>query len=100
MRLINILMACVFIFLASCGETGKILRNEKVRTTDEFLVKQKDPLILPPDYDKIPEPGSLSKAKDNKKSVFKEILKKQKKTNVKNKQPSSTESSVLKRITK
>ena len=44
---------------ASMEDVGKVLRNEKIKTTDEFLVKKKEPLILPPDYDKMPEPGSI-----------------------------------------
>ena len=32
---------------------------------DEFLVKKKEPLVLPPDFNKIPEPGSLSKKKED-----------------------------------
>ena len=54
----------IFLILISCSslkEAGKVLRNEKTNTTDEFLVKKKEPLVLPPDYKKIPEPGSLSK---------------------------------------
>ena len=45
--------------LVSCSsmkEAGQVLRNEKVKTNDEFLVKKKQPLILPPNYEKIPEP--------------------------------------------
>lgn len=100
MKLINIFMLCFFAILVSCGNVGKVLRNEKVKTTDEFLVKQKDPLILPPEFDKVPAPDTLSKKKIDSEEKFKDILKKQKKTNVKNKQPSSTEESVLKKITK
>ena len=100
MKLINIFMLCFFAFLVSCGNVGKVLRNEKVKTTDEFLIKQKDPLILPPEFDKVPAPDTLSKKKIDSEEKFKDILKKQKKTNVKNKQPSSTEESVLKKITK
>ena len=50
---------------------GKILRNEKINSTDEFLVKKKDPLILPPDFDKIPTPGAMSNDKDNKRNLKK-----------------------------
>ena len=51
------------LFLNSCGgDVGKVLRNEKIKNTDEFLVKKREPLILPPDYDKIPSPGSLRKS--------------------------------------
>ena len=100
MKLINIFMLCFFAILVSCGNVGKVLRNEKVKTTDEFLIKQKDPLILPPEFDKVPAPDTLSKKKIDSEEKFKDILKKQKKTNVKKKQPSSTEESVLKKITK
>ena len=46
-------------------EAGKVLRNEKTNTTDEFLVKKKEPLIMPPDLDKIPEPQSIKDKKEN-----------------------------------
>ena len=50
-------------------EAGKVLRNEKIKTTDEFLVKKKEPLVLPPDYEKIPEPGSAKKKKKLMKKI-------------------------------
>ena len=66
-----ILLSC-----ASLQEAGKVLRNEKIKSTDEFLVKKKEPLVLPPDFNKIPEPGSLSKKKeDEDKDRIKKILK-------------------------
>ena len=69
-----------FIFLLSCGgfkEAGKVLRNEKSNSTDEFLVKKRDPLILPPDYDVIPEPNSKEiKSNQDDENKFKKILKK------------------------
>ena len=60
---------------ASMQEAGQVLRNEKIKTTDEFLVKKKQPLILPPDYDKIPEPGSSNKTQNNDKDKIRKILK-------------------------
>ena len=56
----------IFLTLASCSsltEAGKVLRNEKTNTTDEFLVKKREPLVLPPDFKDIPEPGSIKKKK-------------------------------------
>ena len=38
----------LFLFLNSCGglsEAGKVLRNEKTRTTDEFLVKKERAIV-------------------------------------------------------
>ena len=52
MKNINFLLI-ILITLVSCGsveEAGKVLRNEKIKTTDEFLVKKRKPLVLPPDY--------------------------------------------------
>ena len=56
----------IFLILISCSsfkEAGKVLRNEKTNTTDEFLVKKREPLVLPPDFKEIPEPGSIKKEK-------------------------------------
>ena len=77
MKLITIITFLIFA-LSSCGsmkEAGQVLRNEKVKTTDEFLVKKKQPLILPPNYEKIPEPGSTNKVQNNDKDKIKKILK-------------------------
>ena len=88
-------------FLVSCGslsEAGKVLRNEKTTTTDEFLVKKREPLILPPNYEKIPEPGTILQKKNNEEDKIKKILKAPKtETNPKNKS-SSVEKSILRRI--
>ena len=43
MKNIKVLIITLFLF-TSCGglkDAGKVLRNEKVKTTDEFLVKKK-----------------------------------------------------------
>ena len=58
-------------FLNSCsslGEAGKILRNEKVTSSDEFLIKKKEPLTQPPEFDVIPQPGSVVNNKLSKKT--------------------------------
>ena len=41
------------------SEAKKVLSNEKIKTTDEFLVKKRDPLVLPPNYKDLPKPGTL-----------------------------------------
>ena len=73
-----VFLIIVFIVLVSCSnlqEAGKVLRNEKTKTTDEFLVKKKEPLIMPPDLNKIPEPESLKNKKENQEEKIKKILK-------------------------
>jgi len=101
MKKINLLLL-ISIFLVSCSglsDAGKVLRNEKIRTTDEFLVEKKDPLVLPPDYDKLPEPGSLLKKEKNDKDKIKAILKGPKAKNIENKK-STVEKSIIDKIRK
>ena len=64
--------------LVSCSglkDVGKVFRNEKTTTTDEFLVKKRNPLILPPNFEKIPEPGTSSNKNINEEDNIKKILK-------------------------
>ena len=90
------------ILLNSCGfkEAGQVLRNEKIKTTDEFLVKKKKPLILPPDLDQIPEPGTKVEKKSEEKDALKEILKQNTKVKKSSEKSSSIEESIIKRLPK
>lgn len=101
-KAINLLS--ILFLLSSCqglSDAKKALKNEKVKTTDEFLVKKKEPLVLPPDYKKIPEPGSLSKKsfKEDEDKI-KEMLKSPKEENVNKRNSTSTEQSILNQIRK
>ena len=101
MKNINFLLI-ILITLVSCGsveEAGKVLRNEKIKTTDEFLVKKRKPLVLPPDYNEVPEPGTITENKINENEKIKKMLKSTEKTNIKN-DSSSTEQSILNKIRK
>ena len=60
----------LLILLTSCsslGEAGKALRNEKTRTTDEFLIEKRGPLSTPPNMGELPKPRSNNDVKKNKK---------------------------------
>ena len=101
MKNINFLLI-ILITLISCSsveEAGKVLRNEKIKTTDEFLVKKRKPLVLPPDYNEIPEPGTKTENKINENEKIKKMLKSTEKNNIKN-DSSSTEQSILNKIRK
>lgn len=93
----------IIFFLNSCGgisDAGKVLRNEKTRTTDEFLVKKREPLSLPPEYKEIPEPGSIKKdIKKKEKNEVSKILN-IKEDNKSRKSPSSIEQSIINQIGK
>ena len=94
------LLIGVFLFIVSCGDVGKILRNEKIKTSDEFLVKKKGPLVLPPNYEEIPKPDSIKKKTENNQNKIKSILKTQKKEKKKSTNSLSIEKSILEKINK
>ena len=63
-----ILIASSFLF--SCG--GFKLKK-KAESGEEFLIEKKDPLILPPDFSKLPKPNEQPETVDEEvsiKSVF------------------------------
>ena len=106
MKLIKsiILLFSLSIILNSCsyfGEAGDVLRNQKRQTNDEFLIKKKDPLTQPPDFDKIPEPRSATENNELKQNSLEKILKKEKKrSRTERGKSSSAEESILKKIKK
>ncbi len=102
MKVILFIAFLIFIVTscASMKEAGQVLRNEKVKTTDEFLVKKKQPLILPPDYDKIPEPGSSNKTQNNDKNKIRKILKQSEADQADMSKSGSVEKSIIEKIRK
>ena len=86
---------------SSFSEAGKVLRNEKVRTTDEFLIKKKEPLTQPPDFDTIPEPRSIeNKAEKEENSIESILSSNTSKPDNTSRTSSSTEESILNQIKK
>ena len=102
MKVILFITFLIFIVTSctSMKEAGQVLRNEKIKTTDEFLVKKKQPLILPPDYDKIPEPGSSNKIQNNDKNKIRKILKQSEADQADMRKSGSVEKSIIDKIRK
>ena len=55
---IFILTAALLMFLSSCGVVKEGFGSPKKENSDEFLVEKKNPLSMPPDFNKLPEPNS------------------------------------------
>jgi hypothetical protein len=90
-------------FLHSCGgasDAAKVLKNEKITNTDEFLVKKRDPLILPPEYNTLPKPNSVKKSKKIDDNKINKILKFPDEKISTTKGSSSVEDSIMKNIRK
>ena len=89
----------LFIFLVSCADTFDSVKRgitgAKGETADEFLVKKKDPLILPPDFENLPTPDDAVEAKEE----F-SLLEKNLETSIEgdSSTSSSVENSILKKI--
>ena len=47
----------ILLFLNSCGTVTEGLGGSKKKGSDEFLVEKKSPLVLPPSFGELPEPG-------------------------------------------
>ena len=51
----------LLLFLYSCGSVGEALQGKKRSDQgDEFLIDKKNPLAMPPDFDKLPKPGEAN----------------------------------------
>ena len=95
----------MLIFLVtSCADSWsnvkRGLTGEKKKTTDEFLVQKKDPLILPPDFDSLPSPSDKEEAIEEM-SSFEKTFKQESETEITaSSAESSAEDSILKQIRK
>ena len=92
------------LFLNSCSTIADGLGGAKQRNSDEFLVKKKAPLVLPPDFDQLPEPGvSSSEEKTLNTSSIEEIIGQSSSNDMSaetNSSNSSIEKSIIEKINK
>ena len=95
----------LLLFLYSCGSVGEALQGKKRSDQgDEFLIDKKNPLTMPPDFDKLPKPGEANtkstKNVETDQSNIKNLLKKSdiEEDASSSEQSSSIESSILKKI--
>ena len=95
----------LLMFIYSCGSVGEALQGKKRSDQgDEFLIDKKNPLTMPPDFYKLPEPGeaSVKSTKDieSDQSNIENLLKKSKieEDTSSAEKSTSIESSILKKI--
>lgn len=78
MRIKLIFLILLLTSCGSLGEAGKALRNEKTRTTDEFLIEKRGPLSIPPKMGELPKPNSAKDVKEKNKSTLESTNEKEK----------------------
>ena len=87
-------------FLFSC-EGFKL--KKKANSGEEFLIEKKDPLILPPDFSKLPKPNEQPVTVEeevNIKSVFSEEQRSSEEDNNQNSSTSNIQKSISNKIQK
>jgi len=96
-----IFLFTLIFMLTSCADSWNSVKRgitgEKQISTDEFLVKKKDPLVLPPDYDNLPTPDERGDEKVDVTS-FEEKLSENSTTENVSSSDSSAEMSILEQI--
>ena len=107
MKKINLVIVTflILLFLNSCGTVAEGLGAGKKKESDEFLVEKKSPLVLPPSFGELPEPGKgpeeniISGKKDT--SDIEEIINQSSSTSTNEKNDdtkNSIEQSIIKKI--
>ncbi len=92
----------LFILTINCGggwgDFKKAMSGQKTSNTDEFLIKKKDPLVLPPDYGELPLPKS--KKKETKNNSIETVLRSSGNTGNETNASSELENMILKELRK
>ena len=55
----NYFFLLILFFLCSCQNVKDALTGKKYEDSDEFLVIKKNPLVLPPNFNKLPVPKDV-----------------------------------------
>ena len=67
-KILNKIIIIIFFLITACAsswdDVKKGLGGAKRTSTDEFLVRKKEPLVMPPKWKNLPEPGSVMKSDD------------------------------------
>ena len=69
-----ILLCIFFLNLNSCTSVKNALSGKKVDTSDEFLIEKKNPLIMPPDYQDLPEPIDEELVEENSDADIEKLI--------------------------
>ena len=53
----NFFLLTILLLIYSCQSVKDALTGKKYESSDEFLVIKKNPLVVPPDFQSLPEPS-------------------------------------------
>ena len=106
-KILNKIIIVIFFLTTACASSfeniKKGLGGEKRTSTDEFLVRKKEPLVMPPKWKNLPEPGGVMKSDDKVREAtdIEELIKlgkNEESSTIYEQGSSSIEESILKKI--
>ena len=69
-----VILSLMVLILTSCQSVVDGISMKKKNNTDQFLIEKKSPLVLPPDFDELPEPASEAKSSEEEEFDIKNVL--------------------------
>ena len=64
----------LLLLLLSCGIVKEGFQNPKKKSSDEFLVEKKSPLVMPPNFNELPIPKRSQNDENSDDNKIKELL--------------------------
>ena len=93
-----IILNLISFTLISCGSIKDSVSNNKRNSSDEFLVEKKSPLIMPPNFDELPNPDMNTKDVNLDQNKIKNLLSDGKNENSKSTSNTGLKGSILEKI--
>ena len=102
MKKISFYLIIFSVFLTSCQSIKDGLSGRKSENSDEFLVKKKNPLVMPPKFMELPKPKEENSVEEitgiEETNDIKNILNLEKTSSINSKKSDSAEDFVLKQL--
>jgi hypothetical protein len=80
-----IVIISFLLFLSGCGVVKEGFKSPKQKTSDEFLVEKKSPLIMPPNFNELPVPKSSNQKNKKKDNTIEDLISKSENKIIENK---------------
>ena len=88
----------IVLFFNSCSTMKEGFSNQKKDNTDEFLVKKKSPLVMPPEFNELPTPNNQNHNNNKKQNSIKNMISEKKSSKDNNIANKDLEGSILDKI--
>ena len=93
-----IYLILTFFMITSCGTVKEGFTNQKKNNSDEFLVEKKSPLVMPPEFDKLPIPQKQNSKENFDENTIQDLITNNTNINNPNKTSGDLGNSILKKI--